>query len=158
MKPDLTHAIRTRPDTYYTGRTSDNDQVLLGWLGDSIVVLRFNDTGKLLDVIEYPLNLAERRSLGPKVEAFVLDEVAGIKRRLGFRDDMIRVKPFFLDRLHAGIRPFPEDLAEYLAEPASYPEEDAEVFREDVKRWLEAGNCVFVWENEYDLDDEGFTI
>jgi hypothetical protein len=147
------NAIRTRPLTYYTGFTADGRQVLLGWLSNSIVIVFFDAGGTLLKMEEHALDL--RKSFGPAIEAEVDKKIQAIRERLGIREGPIHVQPFFIENVCAGIKPYPADLQDYLSNPGSYSEEDAQIFRADVERWRAAGNCVLRWGEDYHIDSDG---
>jgi hypothetical protein len=152
------HTIRTRPPTYFTGRTPDGKQVLLGWRSDFIAILLFDQTGTLLERRAHPLGIDLRKGLGPAVEAIADAKIRAIKKEIGFSGGPIRVQPFFIHDWRAGIKPFPEDLEDFLSDPSRFPEEDAEIFRADIKSWLDEGNCVLRWGNDYLLGPDGRTL
>ena len=152
------HSIRTRPSTYFAGQLSDGHQALLGWLGNGIVLVLFNIAGELVRTDRLPLEFDPTREFGPEAEKKVCNEIIRVVDKLGFVDGPIRVNPFFLDDLHAGIRSLPEDLEDFLANPTRFSDEDMELFRADIAKWCSLGNCVLRWNNDYDLDSDGYTI
>jgi hypothetical protein len=152
------YTIQTRPHTYFTGRSNDGKQVLLGWLRDIIAVVIFDNTGHLLESREYPLNIDLKRGLGPAVETMVEKQIHVIRQLLNIRQGPIRVTPFVVDRWNIGLKQFPLDLEEYLDHPEGCSEEDAPIFRKDIEDWKRAGNCVLVWGNDYLLGGDGHTL
>jgi hypothetical protein len=152
------YTIQTRPQTYFTGQAREGKQVLLGWLADVIVVIIFDNDGTLLEVKQHDLGIELSKGFGPEVETIVEKRIKTIQSQLEFRDNPIRVKPFFVDELHMGIKLFPEDLYDYLAHPHRYPTADAELFQADIEKWKAAGNCVLRWDDDYHLDNEGYTL
>src|SRR5262245_59914551 len=119
------HTIRSRPWTYFTGKTPDGRQVLLGWASDFIGVLFFDEAGGLVNTREYPLGIDLRRGLGPAVEAIAAKKIRAVKRELGFRRGPIHVKPFFVESWEVGLKTFSDDLEEFLSEPDRFPEDEA---------------------------------
>jgi hypothetical protein len=81
--------------------------------------------------------------------------LASWKAEIGFREEPIRVKPFFLKEYRIGIEEFPLDLADYLSNPSKYPPEDQIEFLKDVESWKREGSFVFFWSESYHLDKNG---
>lgn len=152
------HTIRSRYRTYYTGSTADGKQVLLGWHSDFIAVLLFDETGKLLETKAYPLGIDLKLGLGPAVEVKARKKIQVIMRELHYRRGPIRVKPFFIESWQVGLRLFPIDLEEFLADPDRFAEDEAQIYKTDIDRWKANQNCILQWGNNYYLDRDGNTI
>ena len=152
------HAIQTRPHTYFTGKTNDEKQVLLGWLGSFVAVVTFDNMGNILETREYPLNIDLKKGLGPIAEAIADKQIRVIRKQLHLHKGPIRVEQFFVERWNIGLKQFPLGLEDFLDRPDAFPEEDAQIFRKDIEDWKNAGNCVLQWGNDYHLGRDGHTL
>jgi hypothetical protein len=152
------HAIRTRPRTYFTGKTTDGKQVLLGWVSDFVGVIFFDDMGKIIETREYSLGIDITKGFGPAVEARAKEEIKAIRKQFGVSRGQIKVQPFFIPKWQVELKLFPDDLQDYLDHPDSVAEEDLPIYRTDIERWIANQNYVLKWGNDYYLDKEGNTI
>src|SRR4051794_8313616 len=127
-------AIRTRPTTYYCGRTNQGRQILLGWVKDHIAVLEFDELGNLTDVTCYPVSADTRQGLGPEVEHEVDEQIVMLLKRYGVKDSPIAIRPFSVENLGVELKELPEDIEDFMLHPEKYDDE-AHVYREDLARW-----------------------
>ena len=152
------HTIQSRPHTYFTGKTTDEKQALLGFLGDCIAVVVFDKMGNVLETRDYSLNINRKSGLGPVVEAIAEKQIHVIQQQMDLHEVPIQVKQFFVERWNIGLKQFPLDLEDYLDHPDTFSEEDSHIFRKDIEDWQKAGNCVLQWGNDYLLGRDGYTL
>src|SRR5262249_44817577 len=145
------HSIRTRPNAYYAGKTTNGRQILIGWLGNAIAIFQFDDQGALIDTKELPIDADLGEGLGPVVESKVENQILSICARLGFHDEVIHVAPFYSERLSAGIRQYPIDLEEFIHNPGEFANEDAAIFQADIADWNACENFILRWNEDHYL-------
>jgi hypothetical protein len=152
--------IRSRPDTYQTGTTSDGRLVVVGpFRHPWVIAVIFDRQGTFLGVERRAVQAATKQVWDEGFFQECLDRIiASWKADNGFIEGPIRVKPFFLSEYCIGIEEFPLDLSDYLSNPSKYSLEDQMEFARDVERWKSEGNFVFYWSESYHLDKDGDSL
>jgi hypothetical protein len=136
--PDYRYCLRSEPDhPMFTGTVSGGRQFLLA----AGTALEFDGDGHLLGVRpgDYPLP----RSLFPVRfrDRGCPDEQAGWVRELGYRDEPIRVRRFWLPELWMGISDLPHGIVDLPDDPDLFTEAQKEFVRTSM--WFEDGDFAF---------------
>jgi hypothetical protein len=153
--------IQSRPDTYQTGTTLDDHQVVMGPFHSPWVVALFFDNGGNLQNVERRAVPTPSKADGPHDIPFqeVIETISALwKREIGFTEGPISVQLFFLQDYCIGIEEFPLDLKDYLSNSSQYSPEDQAEFIKDIDRWKADGNYVFFWSESYHLDKNGDSL
>jgi hypothetical protein len=152
------HTIRARHGTYWTGKTPDGKQVLLGWVWDFVGVLFFDDQGRVAATREFPIGIDPKQGFGPAVEAKVAKLIRFLKRQLHLRKAPIRVEPFSIEKWEIELRLFPNYLEEVLTRPDRFSEEEAEWLRGRMQQWKADRCCVLTWGNDHFINKDGYSF
>jgi len=67
------------------------------------------------------------------------------------------VKKFFLKDLYLGIQDYPDHFGEVLSDPAASEAEKDDI-RDSMQLWVQTGQFVLWWGNDYWLDDKGEVV
>jgi hypothetical protein len=129
----------------------------MGLLGKKFCVIVFSNNGDIVKVQERPLVSPSAPCAVNELDwlhEIVEREVAQVRTEQGLADEPVRVKRFWLPKLHAGIADLPDDLQEYIAKRglSSPREEDLE---DALEGWKEESLFVFWWDAEYYVNEEG---
>jgi hypothetical protein len=143
---------------FYTGRTRDDGQVLMGLFCPDLVAFYFDLEGNLLrsgrrpvpfwQGVNTPYDIYDER-IPPLIKAW--------KKEMGLRPATIKVMKFFSKKHGIGIEDYPSHFHETLSDPAADEEEKAAV-RESLASWDEDGQFVLLWGNDYWLDGSGEVV
>ncbi len=176
--PLSTYGQEDRSAPFFTGRTADGSQLLLGPFDGGILVIRFSRDGEFLACEQHPL-LTSRESIGADIRArhpvlgasdFAMlraiefgdaegAEVRVLRDRLGVSPATIQVRAFHLDDYPIGIDPYPDFLEQVKDDPGSIEdEEEREELLEALRNWEANGEFVFWWGNDLYVDGTGKVV
>ena len=156
--PSFLYRLQSHPSYWFLVGRSEAKQAIMGPLGMKFCVVMFDDKGDLIEVQERLLVVPPSAPSGVKeldwLHGIVESEVEQVRTEQGLADEPVRVKRFWLPKLHAGIADLPDDLQEYIANRglSSPREEDLE---EALEGWKEESLFVFWWDAEYYVNEEG---
>jgi hypothetical protein len=158
----MEYTIQNDADLFWTGLAADGRQVILGYLMPNIVVYWFDSEGNYSG--------KERISLANKP---VRDEITGIyevtsgflmradeellayKQEIGYQPCAVQVRAFFDEDEYVGIMRVPSSYQAFLESDEEYSEEEKEAYARHIQRWIEDGQFVFCWCEEYWMDESG---
>lgn len=176
-------AIRSYGDDFYTGEARDGRRVLMGLLCPNLVAVFFDAGGEYVSCETQALTLPPARmdAIGalrerdsgtesadgvrpgpfqiydPAFRAPFDNDLARLKRQIGFIERPIRVQQFHVNAHPAGIDLLPGYLAEFKQDPAEVAkdDEDLNVLQESLDEWESAGNFVLWWGKDYWFGPDG---
>jgi hypothetical protein len=150
---------------WYTGRTPEGLQALLGVDWNALVCLLFNaegeyvrcaevyfsETGELRETPETgsPFHLQEgvREQLEVALERWVDDVLAA--------EETIEVLEFHHPDRFIGIAALPSHLEDFVEDPQSIEPEHRARYAESLQRWQASGGFVFWWNEDYYCNPDG---
>jgi len=139
------YSIRGYPHKFFwTGKTAGGLQVLVVICYPRIVTTFFDPQGKFVDVQERILSestriLADKHGIREAFERQDDPELVCWLLDLGFLEDGIKVRKFFLPNYHIGIRDFPRYYSQVLCSPSEYNEDERNLAREAIAAWPREG-------------------
>jgi hypothetical protein len=122
-----------------------------------VLAVFFDGFGELREVQKRSLCLEQSPSdwYDPEFQAELARTLHSWQEEVGFEEEPITVKSFFLKDYRIGIQKLPVDCQAFMDNPSSYSQEDQEEFRRDIERWMKEGNFVFWWSENYHLNRDG---
>ncbi len=165
--PDSKKYILAPNDDYgwYTGRTTDNRQALMGLDVNAEICVLFDANGEKLESIERCFDRDGNRVTEAVTDwPFHLTESASTQVMSRFEHWLqstiakrcpITIKEFGVDNRFIGIEPMPSDYAEYLANPTSIDDEDRNEMPTLIEDWLTDNLYVFWWNEDYWMNPDG---
>lgn len=152
---------------FWTGRTKDHTQVLMGLACPYLIAFVFDLEGniigghrKRLDFLQPSGVIVDGEPLRGLVQTFnIYDERIPVRveewqQQMGFQDQLIRVKRFADPEMGISIGDYPEHFAEILSDPEASKEEKDSVL-ESLSEWEAAGQFVLLWGDDYWLNGDG---
>lgn len=85
----------------------------------------------------------------------IFEELTDWQDELGFTPGTISIQQFFLSERWIGIKDLPEHYQEVIDQPDEIDESRRRELEEDIRRWLQAGDFVLYWDEEYYLNAAG---
>jgi hypothetical protein len=177
------YIITSYRDDFYTGKTGDERQVLMGLLCPELVAIFFDVAGDLLQVesraltclpprqrvvsVSWETNVGIQSLEGPRPGPFQLfdphfqdtlaRDLAAWKREIRFQETPITVREFFLNDRYLGIRRLPDHLAEFRENPdlAAESEEERREVGDRIREWESLGQFVLWWGKDYYVNRDG---
>ena len=125
----------------------DGKQVLIKLSPDGYYFLEFADSGDFVNSKAVHFESASSRD----------EEVEKLKRTIR-RDKPIRVKKFFLEEPHIGIRDLPSNLQEEIEEWDGLDDEEREYYADLIQSWRESEQFTLEWDREYYINKEGKVV
>ncbi len=142
---------------FYTGRTPDNGQVLMGLLCPDLVAFHFDLDGKLLRSGRRPVPFFQGVTAYDIYDERIPPLIEAWQKEMRLRPATIKVKKFFSEEHGIGVEDYPSHFHEILSDPDADEEEKADV-RESMESWDEDGQFVLLWGNDYWLDESGEVV
>lgn len=150
--------IRDNYDYYRAGYLRNGHQVLMGPQMPELVLVEFDTDGTYLRTAtrhtDVTTNSDENLRFGTWYDEY-LTEISRWQAEIGFVPHTITVKPFFLDERWIGIRDLPDHYQDVLDNPTIVTEERYKDIHRGVQAWLERGNFVLFWDEDYYLNSDG---
>ncbi len=149
------YTIQNNGNYFTTGTAASGEQVLMGLTvgnqGPEVLSVFFDASGQLLSSTSDPL---------PSASAGVADTAASrqllaTQQRIGFRPGTIRVQLFSIPDRGVGIDDLPDHYREFMASPEEHDPERQEELAGDIRQWIEDGDFVLRWGEDYYLDRDG---
>lgn len=160
---ELLFPIRSSPaDYFYAGHLPGNRQTLIARsVHGQMIAAMFDEGGNLMQFIHEELP-------SPPVlpESEVIREVDEddfqdyLQRQFGYTPGLISIKEFCLPQEPFAVYHLPQDYREFLKNPNSSAIDDEQ--RRDfpvlIQRWIESGQFVLEWGNDFWLDSTGEVV
>lgn len=150
---------------WYTGRTPDNRQALMGVDVNAEICVLFDANGEKLESIERCFDRDGNRVTDAITEwPFHLTGFGATQVRRRFELWLqstiaercpIVVKEFGVDNRFIGIEPLPSDYADYLADPTDIDDDGREEMPTRIQNWLTSNLYVFWWNEDYWMNPDG---
>lgn len=143
---------------FHTGRVKNGNQVLMGVLMPELVMVEFDGDGNYLGITtrEIPKQFLSVINDIYRIEGYIQSAlIENWQDEIGLMPGTISVKKFFLPDRWIGIQDLPDHFQEILDQPEVYDEEFRREIQDEMKQWLDSGNFVFWWGNDYYLNQEG---
>jgi hypothetical protein len=159
----LLFPIRTAPERYfYAGHLPHGRQALVARsvYGEMVAAI-FDSGGDLLEVIR-----RELPSPPVVVEADTIREVDEddfrryLHQELGFSPGLIHIKEFCVQPEGLAVYHLPQSYQEFLRDPTAsiFDDNDREAYPSLIERWLDQGQFVLEWGNDFWLDSTGKVV
>lgn len=150
---------------YWTGRTGDGTQYLVGPSLPRLLIYKFNPQGRLLerqqtDVIPPP-TWDSANGVYRTDSAFIATmegQVAALLRRIEIHTAAIEIAAFFDEEEEIGIVDLPEPFREYLGHPSDYALEDRRSLEAALLEWRAQNRFVLVWGDEHWMSEDGVML
>jgi hypothetical protein len=136
----------------------------MGLMYPRLVAIFFDSSGSLLEVRTRPLPF-EAKSMAPggpymlfggEFRRKLAVELSSWQSEMGFQEGTISVKPYWLPEYWTGIEDIPQGLREMLENPEEIEdEEDRRLCLEVIEGWIQDGNFVFWWCENYHMNRDG---
>lgn len=165
--PGCLYNIAINIPYFYTGRSSNGTQTLMGVQMPDLVMVVFDADGNYLrtDLKAIPQDREpdDREPVNaPQVETDVdsaENEFSAYinewQTDLGVVPGTISVKQFYLPERFIGITDLPEHYQEVLDHPENFTEERLQMLRRDIEAWRTNGQFVLDWDEDYYMSEEG---
>jgi hypothetical protein len=144
---------------FHTGHMKNGDQVLMGVLLPELVCVEFDAQGNLREVVtrEIARQFLPMRNGIYRAENWILKALLQQwQEELEITSGTICVKPFEIPERGIGIRDLPDHYQEIVNGSTQYlDEEELRAAQEDIRAWLEHGDFVLCWAEEYYMDHDG---
>ncbi len=142
---DYLYPIQTHEEYgFFAGLGGDGRPVLMLATDFEILAIFFDSNGNLTEI--------QKRTV-PRFH--YAEALPSWQKEMNFKPGTIRVKKFFLPEYEAGIEDLPEHLAEFLANPEGYEKDERDRLSEFIQGWIQRGQFVFLWGNDYWVDNTG---
>lgn len=142
---DRTYKIQFNEYYFVTGKSDDGKQFLISGDFQGMMCLAFSPEGEYLGQEIRPLQNPDHFTKE------CLDWLA----ELDASPATIEIKPFYLDGQYIGIKNLPDFLEEFIADPASYDEDQQESLPKVLADWRANKQFVFQWHEEYWMFENG---
>ena len=120
----------------------------------NLVMVRFDSEGELLGVVNRSIS---QESISDTVAWYgyerFWEELDKWADEIGLAQERISVKPFYLREHSVGIKDLPDEYQAFLR-----GEDVGDDWSEEVQRWQDEGDFVFIWGQEYYMNREGEVI
>ncbi len=93
-----------------------------------------------------------------KYQAAAARQMEALTAELELSPQPISVQAFQDESGVMGISDLPSDFAEYLESPEAFPEDDPELFDEEIRQWREEGQFVLHLGCEYWISGDGYVV
>ena len=156
--PQRSYNIQNDVSHYYAGHLKDGSQVLMGIQLPELVMVEFAPTGKYVRTTIRDISSETRKSLQRlpnSGEDDLLRELRNWQQEVGFTGATISIQQFFLSDRYIGIKNLPDHYQEVLNQPEEYDANRRRELQEDVHLWIERGDFVLYWDEEYYLNQDG---
>jgi hypothetical protein len=143
---------------FYTGLIHGNLQAITGIQLPELILIEFGLKGDYIRIVTKELELETGRSDQDSygiTEEDALEQLLTWQNEIEFLSAAITVKKFFLPDRWIGIKDLPDHYQEVLDRPQDPNDERDKQLREDIRRWMENGDYVFYWDEEYYISKEG---
>jgi hypothetical protein len=140
---------------YYAGQTKEGNQVLMGVQLPDIVAVEFSAAGELLHVLSRRIALDPPQNTLDLDSSEVREALDAQQSELGFVPGTIAVRKFFLPDLWIGIADLPEHYQDVIDRPEDYDKERLQELQGDIQTWLDGGDFVLYWVEDYYLNAQG---
>lgn len=149
------YTIQNNGNYFTTGYTASGEQVLMGLVagdcGPEVLCVLFDVNGKFLTTTSDPIPAGSART----ADTAASRQVVSVQQRMGFQPGTIRVQRFAMPGRAVGIDDLPDHYQEFLASPGHHDPKRQEELAEDVRQWIEEGDFVLRWGEDFYLDSEG---
>lgn len=152
--PQRLYLIQDDVYHYRAGRLSNGNQVLM----DEFSRVEFDTEGNLLNAFGRETSQATLKAIdvdGNVLAVFPQEASPSPSMMLPFTPGTISVKPFFLTELWLGIQNLPDHYQEFLDDPDNANEDERHYYPKEITGWLECGNFVLWWNEDYYLNEDG---
>ena len=148
---------------YITGRTSTNEQCLIGLRYPYVVLVLFDSKGAFRELRMRELT-SPARSLGengpylidsPEFRDALREQLWRWQEEIGSRESPIVVEPFCLEGMDIGIESLPTHFREFAQQPNEFSGEDRANYPELIDRWSSTNRFVLSWGTDYYLTESG---
>lgn len=139
---------------FYACKRPDGEQLLFGIQLPEVVVLHFDERGVLRYVDARPVRTATSDPYAPELE----NELEEVKRELGWSPSAIDVAEFYLPDRWIGVRQLPDHYQEVIDHPERFTADRRDVLENDIRQWLDRGDFVLYWTEDYYLDRDGEVV
>jgi hypothetical protein len=158
IKSRESYIIRDNGEYFYTGRTLGKGQILFGILagenGQEIAAVWFDPAGKFSRFTTQKITTLPSETRDAALHRHVIE----FQRTNGFRPDTIRVKKFSIPDRFIKIEDIPEHYQEFLNNPNDYEPERQQELADDIRTWIQDGDFVLWWGEDYYLDSSGEVV
>lgn len=144
------YLVGSYPPVFKTGRLPDGTQCLFGVQGTDFVIVYFTADGAFRNLERKPELIN-----GVTDEGDIDELVQQWESKVGIAEGRITVQPFFIEEQWIGIRDIPEHYQDVVESPDTFLEDDRQRLLKDVNEWLERGDFVFYWDEDYYLNADG---
>ena len=152
------YTVRDNGQYFRTGQTASNDQVLFGVLagedGLEVAAVWFDPAGRFSRFSTRQVTVRPAES----EEAAVRRELADFQRACGYRPDAIHVEQFSVPDRFIRIEDIPEHYQDFLSNQDDYDADRQEELAADIKKWVQDGDYVLWWGEDYYLDSKGEVV
>lgn len=155
------YQIQHNPHYFHTGRVRNGDQVLIGVRLPELAMLRFSPVGDLIGLATRAVPEDLLHFSGSSVRADpdqLAAQIEDWKSELGFMPGVISIRPFFLAAASIGIKDLTGTFEAFISDPTEFDDELRQAIGNDLRDWTDAGNFVFWWNQDYDLNKDGAVI
>jgi hypothetical protein len=153
-----TYYLQSEPDHFRVGRLPNGNQVLMLIDVPDFVLVEFDADGNHLGIttraMPPELLLLDRHGVWVGFDRFWV-ELEKLANDIGLSDNTITVRRFFIPDRELGIKDLPEFYEETLDGTNDFDEIELGGVMEEIQRWLDEGDFVFVWSQEYWMNREG---
>jgi hypothetical protein len=151
------YTIQTHPNyEIHTGQTKDNFQVLLGWYKNILLAILFDLEGNLVKVLEKPYLPSDKPVSLRDEHTLLRDALKSWLPEMIEKPGPIRVEKFSLNNRPIGIADFDKLDQEFLDDETQFPEEERQDMRDMIDEWIQRGDFVFWWVNDFWCGPDGF--
>jgi hypothetical protein len=161
---ELLFPVQSAPcRAFYAGYLPEGRQALVAcsyYSGDMIIAV-FDASGDLKEVVHDQLPQPRQLHAACYLSAVYEDDYHQYFRdSLGLSPGLIRIKAFHMPAELFGVYHLPPRYRDFLKNPADpqFDEEERQVFPGYIEQWIEQGNFVLEWGNDYWLDATGEVV
>lgn len=152
------YPIRDAGQYFFTGRTSTNDQILFGIIAEDggleVACVWFDSGGRFL---RFHTERVTARP-GQTAEDAAQIQLAEFQDGCGYRPEAIHVERFSVPGRFIRIDDIPEHYQKFLSDPSQYEPERQEELAGDIRKWVDDGDFVLWWGEDYYVDKEGEVV
>jgi len=155
------YQIQNNPHYFHTGHAGNGDQILIGPRLPKLAMLRFDADGNFLGlrVRAIPRDLLHFDGSVIHIDRAILDAfVEKWKTEIELSPGTISIRPFFMIEKRIGIKDLPDSFEELQNHSEELDPETRHDLEDDLQHWLDAGNFVFWWNQDYYLNREGKVV
>ncbi len=140
----------------YAGSLADGTLVLIGrTVAESILMLLFSEWGGLQDIRRQELPSFENSPNEDDLDVNEAEFHDCLLQEFGFTPGVVRIRQFLVadDECGFSVGPLPWHFNQFLAAPNKFPPEEQAEYPEMIRAFIERGQCVLDWGNEWRILD-----